>query len=126
MEGTFKPMLFAALPVAGLLAAAPLASAHEDDWRSRSYYDSPAGEHEAYHDERDARHEEFHSMPHGRREHRQFHKAERREHRALHRGLDDEWRRGYGNYDWYGDRHSDRDWSWGRYGGNYYGRDWWR
>ena len=91
MKGTFKHMVFAALPVAGLLVTASVASAH-DDWRSRSYYDRPANEHEAYHEDKDARHEDFHSMPHSKREHRRFHKAEKREHRALHRDLDNEWR----------------------------------
>jgi hypothetical protein len=123
MKGTFKPLLLAALPVAGLLAAAPLASAYDGDWRYRSYYDSPADEHEDYHDEQEARHEDFHSMPHSRREHRRFHRAEKRDHRALHRDLDDEWR-DYGDRDWYGGRYSNRDRSWGRYGDNYYGRDW--
>jgi hypothetical protein len=119
MKGTFKHMLFAALPVAGLLAAAPTASAHDDDWRVRSYYDSPANEHEAYHEDKEARHEDFHSMPHSKREHRRFHKAEKRDHRALHRDFDDGWRG-------YGDRDSGRGWSRGRYGDRYYGSDGWR
>jgi hypothetical protein len=127
MKRTRKYMLLAALPVAGLLATTAVTSAH-DEWRSRSYYDSPTDEHEAYHDDKDARHEDFHSMPHSKREHRRFHRQQKREHRALHRDLDDGWRRDYGNREWYGDQYSgydrynrsrdyDRDsygWSWGR------------
>jgi len=129
MKGTFKHMVLAALPVAGLLLTASVASAHDDDdWRSRSYYDSPADEHETYHEDKDARHEDFHAMPHSRREHRRFHKAERRDHRALHRDLDNEWG-GYQDRDWsgnYGDRYSNRDRYRSGYGNNYYGNDWWR
>jgi hypothetical protein len=125
MKGTFKHMVLAALPVVGLLATTSVASAHDDDWRSRSYYDRPADEHEAYHEDQDARHEDFHSMPHSKREHRRFHKAEKREHRALHRDLDNGWG-GYQGRDSYGDRYSNRDGYRGRYGDNYYGNDWWR
>ena len=117
MHYTFKHMLLAALPVVGLLITPTVSSAHDDDWRSGSYYDSPANEHEAYHDEKEARHEAFHSMPHSRREHRRFHRAERQEHRVLHRDLDNDWRG-------YGDRYFNPDWSRSRYGNDYYSRDW--
>lgn len=134
MKGTFKYMLLAALPVAGLLVTTSVTSAH-DDWRSGSYSDSPADEHESYHEEKGARHEDFHSMAPSKREHRRFHRGEKREHRALHRDLDNEWRGygdgdGYGNRysnpDWYGDQYSNRGRSRGRDGDNYYGRDWWQ
>jgi hypothetical protein len=97
MKRTFIHTVFVALPVAGLLLTAPVASAH-DEWQSWPSYDSPADEHEAYHDEKDARHEDFHSMPYSKREHRRFHRQQKREHRALHRDLDNEWR-GYGDRD---------------------------
>src|SRR5215204_2398422 len=114
MKSTFKYMALAALPVAGLLMTASVTSAHDDDWRSRSYYDSPADDHDSYHEDKEARHEDFHSMPHSRREHRRFHRCEKRDHRELHRDLDNEWGDygdRYSNRDWYGNRYSNRDWS---------------
>jgi hypothetical protein len=123
MKSNLTNTLLAALPLAGLLATAPVALAHED-WRYGRSYNDPAGEHEAYHGERDARHEDFHAMPHSRREHRRFHRQDKREHRALHRDFENEWRRGYSDRDYYGGRYSDRDRYRDRYSDDYYGRPW--
>lgn len=113
MKFTLKHLVLVALPVAGLLTTPTFSVAHDDDWRSSPYYDSPADEHEAYHEDREARHEAFHSMPHNRREHRRFHRAEKRAHRAEHRDLDNAWG-GYGDRDWYRGRDEE----------SYYGRGW--
>src|SRR2546428_4147290 len=78
-----------ALPLAGLLIAAPEAFAHGNSW-----------EHRQIHRDLGAWHDEFHQFPHSRREHRRFHRELRGEHRALDRDLRNGWGR-YG-YDRYG------------------------
>lgn len=126
MKCTLKNTLLAALPLAGLLATTPVASAY-DDWRYGYSYGDPADEHEAYHDEQDAEHEDFHSMPHSRREHRWFHREQKRDHRALHRDLENDWQRDYTDRDWgYGAHYSTRDRYRNRYADDYYGSPWWR
>src|SRR5262245_23717237 len=84
-----------ALPVAGLLALAAVALAHD----YREYDDeSPHGrvhdyldqEHEATHDSLEAQHEAAHQYPMTRREHRALHRALKQEHRAAHQDLRDQ------------------------------------
>src|SRR5262245_58377679 len=91
MRPSLKKLLFAALPLAGLLAMSPPAFAH-DAWKDSS-------EHDAIHGDMDRLHDEFHQYPHSRQEHRRFHKVLKREHKQMDRQLRQEWNReryGYG------------------------------
>ena len=80
-----------AVPVAGLLACAPAAFAHWDDYD----YDNPHArmheylndEHQAEHNALEAQHEAAHQYPMTEAEHRALHRALRQEHRAAHEDL---------------------------------------
>jgi len=111
MQVKLKKILFAAVPLAGLLFMNSPASAH-DDRRGRLHDDR----HGAYHDRRGDLHQEFHGHPYSKGEHRRFHRYLKRDHRDFHKDRD--WRRDYHDRDWYGGRrYNDDDY----YRGGWYG-----
>jgi len=103
MRAVLKKVLFAGLPLAGLLVITPVVFAHDSA-------------HREIHRDLGRMHEDFHQMPHSRWEHRQFHREMKQEHHALDRELRDGWR-GYG-YDryGYGGRRYSNDYPYDRYG----------
>ena len=73
-----------ALPVAGLLALAPVAFAYDyEDYDDES-------PHARMHDSLEAQHETAHQYPMSARQHRALHRALEQEHRAAHHDLRDQ------------------------------------
>jgi hypothetical protein len=104
-----------ALPVAGLLALAPVAFADDDeDYDDESpharMHDSLEVQHEATHDELEAQHETAHQYPMTARQHRALHRALEQEHRAAHHDLRDQHEdyhdQDYEDQDYYGEGRS--------------------
>ena len=115
MTITLRKMFFA-VPLTGLLAFAPAAFAHDDDYGHENSHqrahDYLGAEHQGAHDELEAQHEDAHQYPMTRRQHKRLHRALKREHGEAHQELRDQ-------HETYHDQDYNRDYNGG---GRPYGR----